>query len=901
MGRKMVVRCFETVLVLMLVALLLPSLNTAQQDPDDNAPALDSGGKTQHDVVAEVVARNADLVRLRTGKEGLPTRIAAVDDKLKKAEATLARITNEYEGVRKRVETVGMTDAVGLLLRRQRKALPAVDTYEDRIVQREDDLAAIQLKFLDVDDQIKEMSNIESVIQSKMADVKVNSAERATIEITLRTHLLMQKSYLEQLREDYEAYTNTLLNLDTTDREIVRVLAEYRDYIDERVLWIKSADVIGTADLTASGDAIAWLVSVDSWGTVWSGVVESAPRNAISFTIAILIALVFIGIQPFARVQTKKFLGTSSTTVDKSFWPTVKYFVWTVVVSSALPSGMWMTAWILSQSRGIGGLGTALISGLLVAAPVSLALSLCRQLTKQNAIGHVHFGWSRAACVSIQRHILWFAPVIATCAFLFGILSAANDEAHTNSLGRLVLLIGVLTASVFTHMMVRPNGPLVARSENSAKAGLGSKLRLVAYFFAMLVPISIGVLCCLGYVYTAGEFFLRYIDTGLLVVGAVVLNGLIWRSFELSNHRIALGIRKRKLRGSDDKSANALALEEVDLSVVRAQTRSLRRVVVTCAVGFGLFVVWLDVLPALGFLNQIELWRHSVEQADADGNMFTSLQPVTLGSALLAVVAAVLTVVVARTVPGFLETTILPRFKLSSGVRYAFKSISRYLIVSVGTVLVFHMLGIGWSSVQWLVAGFSVGLGFGLQEIFANFVSGLILLIERPIRVGDTVTVNGVTGVVRRINMRATTIEDWDMKELVVPNKSFITTEIVNWSLSSESLRIVIQVGVAYGSDTVLVEKTLLDIAKESPVVLTDPEPTVLFRAFGESSLDFDLRCFVAGIDMYRTVKHSLNLAIDARFRELGIEIAFPQRTLWVRDFEAPLKVEQVTSKPDAK
>ena len=202
-------------------------------------------------------------------------------------------------------------------------------------------------------------------------------------------------------------------------------------------------------------------------------------------------------------------------------------------------------------------------------------------------------------------------------------------------------------------------------------------------------------------------------------------------------------------------------------------------------------------------------------------------------------------------------------------------------------------IGVGWSKVQWLVAAVTFGLGFGLQEIFANFVSGLIILFERPMRVGDVVTVSGVSGIVSRIRMRATTITDWDRKELIVPNKEFITGQLVNWTLSDRVLRIVFRVGVAYGSDTRLVHRLLLKAAAEHPSVLSDPPPQALFVAFADSTLAFELRVYVPGLEVYGAVQHELNTAIDSSFRTAGIEIAFPQCDVHVRSIDSVLSIER--------
>ena len=151
---------------------------------------------------------------------------------------------------------------------------------------------------------------------------------------------------------------------------------------------------------------------------------------------------------------------------------------------------------------------------------------------------------------------------------------------------------------------------------------------------------------------------------------------------------------------------------------------------------------------------------------------------------------------VVRYVPALLEIGVLTRLKIDAGARYAIATLVRYLLIGVGVALTFGALSIGWSSIQWLAAALTFGLAFGLQEIFANFISGLILLVERPIRVGDTVTVGSVQGTVARIRTRATTILDYDNREHLIPNKSLITGSVINWTLTEAVTRIVVPVGV---------------------------------------------------------------------------------------------------------
>jgi potassium efflux system protein len=278
----------------------------------------------------------------------------------------------------------------------------------------------------------------------------------------------------------------------------------------------------------------------------------------------------------------------------------------------------------------------------------------------------------------------------------------------------------------------------------------------------------------------------------------------------------------------------------------------------------------------------------------------TTTIPISLANLTMAVVVSVITFIASRNLPGLLEITILNRLPMDAGARYAFTTLCRYAITAIGIIVAFNTIGFRWSRVQWLVAALGVGLGFGLQEIVANFICGLIVLFERPFRRGDTVTVGDVSGTVSRIRIRATSILDWDRKELIVPNKEFITGKLVNWSLSDPISRFIVKVGIAYGSDVELAEKILLGIINENPMVLKEPKPSVYFLGFGDNSLNFELRIFISSIDHWLPTRHELHKAIDRKFREAGIVIAFPQRDVHF-DTDSPLKVQVVPDGSDTK
>jgi potassium efflux system protein len=215
----------------------------------------------------------------------------------------------------------------------------------------------------------------------------------------------------------------------------------------------------------------------------------------------------------------------------------------------------------------------------------------------------------------------------------------------------------------------------------------------------------------------------------------------------------------------------------------------------------------------------------------------------------------------------------------------------------VGVAWIFGALGGSWSEIQWIFAALGVGIGFGLQEIVANFISGLIILFERPIRVGDVVTVGTTDGIVTRIQIRATTIRNWDQQELLVPNKNFITQEVTNWSLSDQTTRILINVGIAYGSNADRAMLILEEIAERHPRVLEDPAPFVVFEEFGDNALLLSLRCYIDDIDFRLRTITEINQVIYRELNEAGIEIAFPQRDVHL-DTRRPLDIRVQTDSP---
>ena len=399
---------------------------------------------------------------------------------------------------------------------------------------------------------------------------------------------------------------------------------------------------------------------------------------------------------------------------------------------------------------------------------------------------------------------------------------------------------------------------------------LKASLRRLVLMVVSLIPMAFAGLSIAGYHYTAMQMTRRAILTVLLAGMIALLTGLISRLMLVTQFRVKL----RQLKRND--SGHIGENESINISGISSQVNQLLRATAVVAVIVTGWHIWSEVSPTIRFLDGFTLWN----QKGPDGEV---LAATTASHLLMGLGTLVITWVLSRNLPGLLELTFIDRLPLDKGGRYAISFVVRYLVGLFGIVLACKILGFSWSSVQWLAGALALGLGFGLQEIFANLISGIIILIERPIRVGDFVTINGVTGHVSQMQLRATTIRDLDMRELIIPNKKFITEDVMNWTLSDQMARLVITVGVAYESDTETVQQALMSVAQKHPLVLHRPAPEVVFSQFGDSTLDFELRVIVPKRDLFPKVKHELNMAINEVFREQQIEIAFPQREIRVK------------------
>lgn len=865
-----------------------------RRQAEEEATAARRALALSHESIRKEAERNKELAdeNARLVEARQETR-----EQLDRLDKDLEELTVSFESLKKRSEAAEFSPAIGVLLRKQRSTLPDRDDLQRRIESRQNEVSSLNLQLMEWEAERRPLIDLVNAASKIIAilDAPPQSISLADLQEQVQVILSARLQRLGDLIENGGAQLDQLVQLDGQEKRLLSKVDEEAHWLAEHVLWVRSTGMIGTQPRTFVNSAAAFF-DASGWKRIGQTLGGDVFESSWAWGISILSLVALLVVRTRARRQIRALGEVAARSNCIDMMPTLKVLALTLFVAFPFPGAMFCLG--LRVSAVSGGENTLQAFGfaLQITAAGWLIIELLRQVAQPDGLGDSHFEWAESSMTSVRRTMRMLTIIFLPALMVVAYTESLGDDEMVSSIGRIAYLFTMSLGGFAAFQLVRPDSPILQALENEHSNDLLWRTRWVWTGLLLLSPVVLAGLSLAGFHYTAIHLTERVAETIGCGLVALIITAVLSRWLLVSYRKLAIqrGRERRRqmllaAQADPDQPVPQDTMPELRLADINDQTSRLLRLGASASVLMAMYLIWIDVLPALGFLGNIELWPNTLA-ANSDDLTVTW---VTAADATLAILIAALTLVASRNVPGLMEIAILQRLPLDAGARYAASTVSRYLIVVTGFLLGFRAVGIGWSSVQWLVAAVTVGLGFGLQEIFANFVSGIILLFERPVRVGDTVTVAEITGTVTRIQIRATTILDWDNKELIVPNREFVTGNLVNWTLTNPTLRLIVTVGVAYGSDTRLATQLLYRVAEENPQVLEEPEPVVIFREFGESSLDFELRLYVSGLMAFRRLKHELNLAIDDLFREHNIEIAFPQRDLHLRSVEPALLAQR--------
>ena len=816
---------------------------------------------------------SAELERLNQNKEQLESRSVEIDSDFKSAE--------------KKISLAGLSPVLGKILREQRNKL----TNIDKINQQDDiqsDTAKASLAEFKLESRLKQLVDIDAELQKMMTaqvQTTLNQDTRSHIESELHLLLNEQKDLLNKLTKIYASYLRSLGDYDFAKQQLIKQATKYALYLDERLLWVPSSEAINTAYFVNLYDAVKWLISFNNWKMMLVNLFSGLWERYFLALLSLLAISSLLRYRETLREQITRWDAKIGGLYHDKFYFTPSALAYTLIMLLPVPLSLWICGVFLESATHPADFSLAVAKGLQAMVIPLFFLQLFYSLFAPNGIVTKHFNWQQDTTCLLHRQIAWVRSVILPSIFLMNMANASQNTLHSDSLGRLALIAIMLVVMMALAKILQPERGVLKSLNATKPESWIARLRYVWYGGVIVAPLMIIGFALTGYYLSALELEQKLILTLRLGFVMIIVYELVLRWLTVVNRQLALKNSQQKRKAAQlntqhpfSETAENQEVLLLDIPKINQQTTKLLNVFIVMSLFAGIWMIWKNILPAFSFLDQIVLWEHlvSVDKQEVS-------QAITLGNLLLSGIDLFVILLAVNNLPGLLEVLILRRFSFQQGSRYAINQLSRYVLIAIGTICIANELGGSWSQVQWLIAALSVGLGFGLQEIFANLVSGIILLFERPIRVGDTVTIGDISGKVSQIQMRATHIVDADEKELIVPNKSFITDKLVNWALSSQITGLVIPLGISYGSDVDFAHKVISDTVLSTPCVLAEPKPSVYFVKFGESALEFSIRVYVSELSHRMPVTHDLHLRLYKALIEHNIEIAVPQREVHIR------------------
>jgi len=863
------------------------------------AEALD----TSHTLVAAYIQKNLDLADQIAV---LAADAPAISQATASVRGRVVEVENDLNAAVNLVALGRLDRAAGDTLRRLGYQLQTPDSIKSdmrvtqsklatatrqRIVAQEN-LRDLPIGVFDLDFLIDESAEVTP----DMLNLSESDKEILSTIIDTRRDLLRQISMLSNAR------INTLVELQTDQDALLQKTEKLKTLLDENLLWVRSLSALDLSFPQKVAKGAFQFFSPQKLSFVFKEILLMAKTYMMLVIGFLMLILIVLRLRSRVRADVDRRAAMVGRVKEDHAWHTPAVIAGGLFNSLPLPMIFLLLSILfklsINSDRLLQGLGT----GFAFLSAYALLFGSWIRWDREKGLFDAHFNLPEGLRLAIGRNLRWFVPVMCTVSFLLAVTSDLGDENITEGFSVLVFILTAISMMVFSaRILWVKKGELL---------NFGAEGALIVRFRGLLASILVGlpfitiIMTAAGYYEGANQLLFRLLMTGALLLLTYVAYGAILRAIIVAQrqlkYRQALEKREVELkarlekeiaeeRGEDIPPPPPIDTEKIDVTTLTRQSSKLLQTIIFLSFAALLWMIWSPLLPALSIFDGFEVWSYSTGALDAD-NVPIEIA-VSVWDIFRSLVILILTFIAARNLPGFLEIFVLNRMGIDAGTRYAVTTILGYIIIAVGIIIGFNQLGLQWSQLRWIATGLSVGIGFGLQKIIANFISGLIILFERPIRIGDYVTIGDQSGTVSRIQIRATTLRDLDNLEILIPNEALISERVTNWTLSSSVTRLIVPVGIAYGSDTDSAREIMLSAVRDLPKVLKTPSPNVLFLGFGDSSLDFEVRVFLNSFDDRVPMTHVLLTEINKALEAADIAIPFPQRDLNITSHNIPLDV----------
>jgi len=789
----------------------------------------------------------------------------------RKVAAQTLQVRQALATIREQAQWVGVSAVLGETLRMQVARLP--DMPKSQKLDR--DMVQLRVDRLNFEDMLEKQQRI-TLIQNDGSSL--NLEQQNIVDMQLKT----QRKLLNVLLSGYDTEILELTKLKVADSQLVDALKEVHEVAHRHLFWVADISPFSFSYPVEVTHDLSRLLSLDTLSQLRGALMKMLTDK--QTLIPILGALLVVGFSISSRRHYHALLERINSHIGKvnqdQFSLTLRTVFWSILIALPLPI-LWSALGYSLQNAWSYPIGVDIGIAVTETVPVLWIFMIGAAFTHPHGLFIAHFRWHPAQVARAMRFYRLSVWLIIPLMIALIFFENYSDREFAPTLGRLCFILLCIALSLVTSSFKRAGIPLYLD-----EAGHGdNKINRALWAVLLSAPLLAALASALGYFTTAQDLLTRLEISVAIWFFLLIIYHIVRRWMLIQRRRIAFERAKQRRadilaqRAREDDAAissnpeGSSETEEpmINLDVISAQSLRLIRSILTMLALVAVIALWSEIHSAFGFLENIHLWDVTTTFNGVD-----TIQPISMGSILIVILVIIVTTQLVRNLPSLLELALLQHLDLAPGTGYAISTITKYLLMLLGGMVGFSLLGIEWVKFQWLAAALTVGLGFGLQDIFNNFISGLIILFEKPIRIGDTVTVRDLTGSVTKINTRATTISDWDRKEIIVPNKAFTTEQFINWSLSDPITRVVLTVPAPIEANSEEVTEILLITSRCCSLVLDTPAPEVYLIDIQQGIQIFELRIYAAEMSHRMPLRHEIHQLILAGYREHAIELPFP-------------------------
>ena len=873
------------------------------RDLRNRIAALSERSDISHPVVERYAKSNLDLA-------DQIAEIAAEGPIVSQATASVrgrfVDVENDLSAAMKLVEQGRLDREAGETLRRLGNQLQTPDSIRADMRDTQDRLSKAYRQRIIAQEDLRDLPlgvyDLDMLLDAAKREMPQFDDLSETDKATLSSIVDTRRDLLRQISTLSNSRITSVSELRSAQISLLEQTESLQTLLDENLLWVRSVPAIDFSFPQKVGLGALKLFSPKNFALALSELLQMTQV----YILVVIGFLIITGLTLRLRSKVWEDVNRRSKLVGRvkedSAWHTPAVIASGIFHSLPLPMIFLLIALLYSLSENPDRLIKGLANGFSYLSVFALVFGSWIRWDREKGLFDAHFKLPDGLRRAIGMNLRWFVPVVGTISFL---LVITNDMADTNITEGLSVFVFILTAvsmMVFAARILWGKRSKISNFVHT-ESTLSRFRGVIALIIIGLPLVTIG-LAAAGYYESANALLRRLFLTGVLVLLTYVIYGSIRRAIVVAQrqlkYRQALEKREAELKARRDKEAAEergedisppppINTKDIDVTTMTRQTSQLLQTIILLGFAGLLWMIWSSLVPALSIFDGFEVWKIKDGATDTSGSPIDRI--ISLWDILQSLVILTLTFIAARNLPGFLEIFVLNRLGVDPGTRYAVTTVLGYIIIAVGIVIGFNQLGLQWSQLKWVVTGLSVGIGLGLQKIIANFVSGLIILFERPIRIGDYVTIGDQSGTVSRIKIRATTLNDLDNLEILIPNEAVISERVTNWTLSNSITRLIVPVGIAYGSDTDRARDLMMETVQAQTKVLDNPAPQVLFMGFGDSSLDFEIRVFLRSFEDRAPMRHLLHTEINKTLQAAGISIPFPQRDLNIVSQNIPLQI----------